>query len=840
MKKDAAIVAERPIALARKSILKGICGTLFLIFLGCATTHPPATTKQEMTPSPNGAAVTDKQRRKEAADPSIAALAALLKSRNIISAEEAAALTGQPATPGAAEKERMEKTTANVINKINRDLQEQATGQDQKALRGKGEEGSAAAPEWAERVRFGGDIRLRSESDRLNKESATVVKSGEPVTVGQEETPSGSDAALPDKQRQEESVDPSLAALVALLRSKNVISAEEASRLAGHSLSKVEEKGTAVISEASEDERIEKITARAIELIMANIQDQVKKQVREELAKEMKVHEKEQIDSITASVTQEVKKSLPEQAKSEVRAELPAEVSKRESETVTTSVTQEVRKDLQERVRAEVQQQIAKEMKVHEKEQIDSITASVTEEVRKSLPEQVKSELRAGLPGETSEKITASVTEEVKKEVQEQVRSQVKEEVAKEVKDAGLVETAAEWLKKRINIYGDVRLRYQGDFFDKDNVVGLLKPSNPTQILNTTEDRNRFLLRARLGVTAQITDEVEAGIRIATGYTNIPVSQNVTLGDYENNKNIVLDLGYLRWKPWPNVSLWGGRFQNPFYHPYSELVWDVDLYFDGVALNYTQKLNDRFALFVNALGSPLQEIELSSHDKWLLGAQLGLQHTPWNDVSYRIAGAYYDFINVAGQYNNPLGPPNQNDWTAPQFLQKGNTYIDINGLFPPGTQPILLGVASDFRLVNITGDIELGFWKPVYVTLLGDYVKNVGFDSRKVALKTGNPNLKEETEGYQVGLSVGHKQYQKFGDWEVFFAYKRVGSDAVLDAFTDSDFHAGGTNAKGWILSASLALYKNIWLRARWMTTDQISGPPLAIDTFQLDLNARF
>jgi hypothetical protein len=98
----------------------------------------------------------------------------------------------------------------------------------------------------------------------------------------------------------------------------------------------------------------------------------------------------------------------------------------------------------------------------------------------------------------------------------------------------------------------------------------------------------------------------------------------------------------------------------------------------------------------------------------------------------------------------------------------------------------------------------------------------------------------KETDGYQLGLSVGKKQFLKFGDWELFAFYKRLEADAVLDAFTDPDFHAGGTNAKGWVLGGSLALYKNIWLTARWMTADEISGPPLAIDTVQVDLNIRF
>jgi hypothetical protein len=768
MKKHAAIVAERHIVLTRRYICRAIFAILFLIFSGCATApRQPVTIKHEKTSSRGDAAVPHQEERKEPADQSIAALAALLKSRNIISAEEAARLTGKSATQGAGEKERMEKTASNAIGEINKGLREQAMSEDKKASPGEIEkEGTgAAAPEWSERVRFGGDIRLRSKNDRLSKEPAAVVQTAEPVATEKEKKPSGSDAVASDQHHPKGPADQGIAALVDLLKNKNVISAEEASRLTAQSPSPVGGQGIAVSSEASEQERIEKITARAIEQVMTNIQDQVKKQVREELAKEMKEHEKERIEAITASVTEGIKKSLPEQVKGEVRGELPG--------------------------------------KMTEKEQ--------------------------------GEKITTSVTDELKKDVQEQVKSQVKEEVAKELKEAGLVGTVAEWIK-RISIDGDLRLRYQGNFYADDNAL-LLNPSNPTQLLNTTEDQNRFKLRARLGLTARITDEVETRLRISTGTTSNPVSENITLGNYENNYGVVLDLAYLRWKPLPNLSLWGGRMPNPFFFT-RDFVWWRDLAFDGISVNYTQDLGKRFAVFANGLASPVQAIASESWSKWLFGGQIGVKHEPWPDLTYRIAAAYYDYINISGKFNNPLGPANENDSTAPQFQQKGNTLININALFPPGTQPILTALAANFRLMDFTGDLEIGFWKPVYITLSGDYVRNVGFDRSKVALRTGVNN--KENDGYQVGLSVGKKQFLKFGDWELFAYYKRLEADAALDAFTDPDFHAGGTNAKGWVLGGSLGLYKNIWLTARWMTADEISGPPLAIDTIQVDLNVRF
>jgi hypothetical protein len=132
---------------------------------------------------------------------------------------------------------------------------------------------------------------------------------------------------------------------------------------------------------------------------------------------------------------------------------------------------------------------------------------------------------------------------------------------------------------------------------------------------------------------------------------------------------------------------------------------------------------------------------------------------------------------------------------------------------------------------------------------LGDYVKNLGFNQDKVNALVGDidpitPGFqappKGETKGYQIGMSVGYPKIENSGQWKVSFHYKYLEADAVVDAFTDSDFHLGGTNAKGWILGTEFGLMKNTWLTLRWLTSDEISGPPLAIDVLQVDINARF
>jgi hypothetical protein len=130
--------------------------------------------------------------------------------------------------------------------------------------------------------------------------------------------------------------------------------------------------------------------------------------------------------------------------------------------------------------------------------------------------------------------------------------------------------------------------------------------------------------------------------------------------------------------------------------------------------------------------------------------------------------------------------------------------------------------------------------------LTADYVKNIGFDAIDIFKRTG-ARLEEETDGYQLRLDVGHNSFNgsagseiKPKDWSILLGYKYIEADAVLDAFTDSDFHLGGTDAKGWLLGANYAVDKNAWLSTRYFSADSITGLPLSIDVLLLDFNAKF
>jgi hypothetical protein len=430
--------------------------------------------------------------------------------------------------------------------------------------------------------------------------------------------------------------------------------------------------------------------------------------------------------------------------------------------------------------------------------------------------------------------------------VRDQIKQELRDEVIAQAKSESWGAGAIPEWTERIKIGGEVRLRYQYNGFQKDNAIFLnpqaTNAGNGVVLYNTTESNDLWRYQARLSVDARIADWVSAGLRISTGNTQNPVTFDQSLGNWYGSTSIVLDRAFLKFTPAEGLALNGGRMPNPFF--YTNLVWDHDLNFDGVAGSYTRKLSDGTSAFGTVGAFPIEfqqcvnatQINNCNANKWLYGAQLGVEQQLPAQSKLKVGLAYYDFQGISGRFNDPVIDPASTAF-VPRWMQKGNTLFNVvtNGGNP------LVGLAADYKLVNLTATYELAKFDPVRVFLFGDYVENIGYNQGKTRSRTGGlVDQKGETTGYHFGLEVGSAGFEKFGDWQTFIAYKRLEADAVVDAFTDSDFHLGGTNAKGYIVGASLGLAKNTWVRARWISANEISGAPYAIDLLQVDLNARF
>jgi len=455
----------------------------------------------------------------------------------------------------------------------------------------------------------------------------------------------------------------------------------------------------------------------------------------------------------------------------------------------------------------------------------------------------------------------------VREEIREQVRAELHEDVVADVMAQaknerwGMPDALPEWTR-RFSFKGDFRLRYEGDFFSPDNhplgyfdwqtinEKGGLNKAGDEAYLNTTRDVNRLRIRMRLGIDAKITNNFKASLRLATGNPADPVSTNQTLGQYAERYKLSIDQAYLKYDyinldGYPSMTLWGGRIPNPWFS--TDILYDEDLNFEGLASKFRFSLHgsdDLFeqderlhSLFLNLGAFPLQQSSRYT-DKWLFGAQFGADLKFEDQSRFRLALAYYDYKNIQAVPND-LGSI-ENDWSAPRFMQKGNTLARIsNDIGETDATTRLVGLASDFNILNLTTEYDYSGFAPIHLIVTADYAKNLAFNKEEVSRLNGS-TVDEQTTAYRAKFTLGWPIISKYGDWQAFLGWRYIERDAVLDAFTDSDFHLGGTNAKGWVVGGKYGMTENTWLRARWLSTDEISGPLLGIDILQIDVNARF
>jgi opacity protein-like surface antigen len=403
----------------------------------------------------------------------------------------------------------------------------------------------------------------------------------------------------------------------------------------------------------------------------------------------------------------------------------------------------------------------------------------------------------------------------------------------------------------------------------------------------------RFRTRVRLGGEWRLEDGFSAGIRIATGDSNSPTSTNQSVGTQGGNFSkyaLWLDRAFVKYHvdfgtSGASLDVLGGRFDSPFMA--TPLIFDEDLGFDGLALKFKGQLGNRVSPFLTAGAFPIYNTDLNfssnqpakfeSTDKYLFGAQAGADFKLSDTLKLKLGIAYYDFKDVEGELSEPFLPfsasdAGPTDSTRPSFAQNGNTYKPLRQIIPDVTNNFgttnqwqYFGLASKFTPVVASGKLEYSGWEPAQIALYGEYIKNTAFNRDEiepvavnnrgpVAPAATNPDgtpvdptapariglFDGDDTAWTVGIKFGKLAMMKRGDWTLGAEYRYVGSDAVVDAFTDSDFGGGSTNIKGFVVTGSYAISPNASIGVLWNSVDQIAGPPLSGDVFMLDFKLKF
>lgn len=465
----------------------------------------------------------------------------------------------------------------------------------------------------------------------------------------------------------------------------------------------------------------------------------------------------------------------------------------------------------------------------------------------------------------------------VSEAVRAQIRNEVKEEVLTQARAErwGVPNASAAWTD-RIKVDGDFRFRYQSDHAGNNNTPAYVylasevldqgtiraadfasyQGANSTG--STTDNRNRERIRLRLGITAKVSDEVGVGVRLATGSTTDRVSTNQTLGQGFNKYPLLVDRAFVRLTPLEGVDVLAGRFPNPWFS--TDMIWSENLNFEGLATTARwEQPEATFVPYATVGAFPLREEGPPTRGgRWLYGAQAGASWTPAERTRLKFGVAYYQYKNMEGRQdkdytvsgsNYLLGTTYGQYEYASGLRQKGNTLFETNPTSPFDTAPVW-GLAYQFKPLVLTASAEFTHFSPYSLLLSGEFVKNTAFDKADFRQRSGlNLDPGGKDKGYQLKAAFGAAEVRDPGQWQAAVSYRYLGSDAVLDAFNDSDLGLGGTNVQGYTLGFTYGLYRNTSLGLRYLSSRTIDSPindqyfPNAqyrVNSVQVDLNVRF
>ena len=376
-------------------------------------------------------------------------------------------------------------------------------------------------------------------------------------------------------------------------------------------------------------------------------------------------------------------------------------------------------------------------------------------------------------------------------------------EMAKNEQVIALPDTL-KWLEN-IKISGD--FRYRHEHIDREQVQG-------DGSIGWRSGRDRDRIRARLMIEAMLNDEWNFVLRLATGQADIiegdiyadPVSTNQTLTQGFTGKDFWLDLAYFDYHPVniAGLNVLGGKIKNPFYKVgKNQLVWDGDMNPEGVAGKYIMSFSDTAALHFNGGGFWVSE-ESSSADTSLWGAQAYIKQTIGNP-DYILAGAsFWDYGNIQG---------------------KQDEYGVILGNTDGDPDPDVSTWASDFDIMEVF--IEYGTkLGSTPAALFSSWVKNT------VAVT-------DEDTGWLVGGKLGKAKDP--GSMEFVYDYRDIERDAVVGAYSDSDFTGGVTGGKGHRFGINYQLTRNVQYAMTYFHNEvALQDPDLDYRRLQADLKLKF
>ena len=346
--------------------------------------------------------------------------------------------------------------------------------------------------------------------------------------------------------------------------------------------------------------------------------------------------------------------------------------------------------------------------------------------------------------------------------------------------------TQSEFEKK---IAWAAKTQFKGDVRVRQETINIDGQTN-------SQDKDRQRIRARLGAYTEINPQVSTGIRIATGGSSDARSTNQDLDGYFVKKDLWLDLGYIDYAPTAvkNLHVIGGKMNQPWVSM-GDVIWDGDINPEGLATTYSIPLGGKSELFGSAGYYTLKdnidgEGTQFRHDLSMTAGQLGAKFAPTDNLKLTVGGSVYAFDN-----------------------DKDSAALRVNG-----------NTTNQFRLYEGFGQLDIsGLGLPL--ALYGQYVvNNDSTDDQDTAWLAG-----VKTKVFGFGLDYNYRDTQR---------------NAVVGAFTDSDFANGTTGSRGHKIKVGYEIDKNFSVGATYFRTKAdyavASQRDADANTLQLDVEAKF
>jgi len=361
-----------------------------------------------------------------------------------------------------------------------------------------------------------------------------------------------------------------------------------------------------------------------------------------------------------------------------------------------------------------------------------------------------------------------------------------------------------------LSLSGDVRLREEPFF------------NGPT---DGSLDRARARVRARFNILADLGEQFQAGLSVASGEVNDPTTVTQTLGVFWTRKAFALDQAYVTFKPdwFKPLTLTAGKFQYPWYN--TEMTWDKDLNPEGAGETFAFPLENIPVLKrVAVVGFQLPFAETTPYttsrnivQSMAYGVQLQTNWQLTSRLKFNAYTGYYDYQNAnaialalaRASASNPQTP-----WAGSLPLKAGATdqnsitttiaanVVTIGGkAYPTGVTTVNNAqFGSKFGLFDTIARLDWDTGKAEWpVTIIGDYVQNTracanvgnilpapSNTASLVYTQTTNfPCKSNQRRGYWLEGRVGRLLEKR--DWQ--FGYTRIfiEREAVLSNFNYSE-----------------------------------------------------